>query len=266
MDCRQVGTKVVIENRTLRGSRNDAFLQRVATVYIDGDEYRVLAPPKATGSALEWLDHLSVRKPEGCGSEIIVNDAYSVLVIKVVKEELEKLQRDAAIQMSPASSAKETANTSRRRSGFVSEPPTGKSKAHWTRGQKIALSGVCITLLACVAAWLVVPEFRRILHLDKPTMEQHNNTVGSSSVAGTFVIAGTVVDASTNSTIGQARISIVGRSETSVAEDNGNFRLELYADLPREGVVRLHVAKDGYLPSDQTTTPTNTLIIQLRKK
>jgi hypothetical protein len=81
-----------------------------------------------------------------------------------------------------------------------------------------------------------------------------------------LTIAGTVVDASTNRAIGQARISIVGRAETSVTEDNGNFRIELHSALPKDGSVRLHVVKDGYVPSDETTTETDTLIIQLRKR
>jgi hypothetical protein len=43
-------TNTVLEQRQLRGSNQDGLLQRVATVYIDGEEYRVLAPPKAEGA------------------------------------------------------------------------------------------------------------------------------------------------------------------------------------------------------------------------
>jgi hypothetical protein len=88
----------------------------------------------------------------------------------------------------------------------------------------------------------------------------------SSATATTLTIAGTVVEESTNRAIGQARISIVGRAEASVTEDNGNFRIRLQSDIPKDGLVRLHVVKDGYLPSDETTTQTDTLIVQLRKK
>jgi hypothetical protein len=85
-------TNTVIEQRKLHGSPQDGFLQRVATVYIDGDEYRVLAPPRAVGDALDWIGHFSVRQPdrERFGSEIVVEGAYRTLVIKLVKEELEK--------------------------------------------------------------------------------------------------------------------------------------------------------------------------------
>ena len=88
----------------------------------------------------------------------------------------------------------------------------------------------------------------------------------SHETKASLTIGGTVVEASTNRAIGQARISIVGRAETSLTEDNGNFRIELRSDIPKDEIVRLHVVKDGYHPSDETTTQTNTLIIQLRKK
>lgn len=87
----------------------------------------------------------------------------------------------------------------------------------------------------------------------------------ASNALSTWVIAGAVVDQATNQGIGQATISIVGRAETFVTEDNGNFRIELRANLPTNGTVRIHVAKPGYLQYDGTTAPTETLIIQLRK-
>ncbi len=42
-----------------------------------------------------------------------------------------------------------------------------------------------------------------------------------------LTVAGRVVDERTNLGIGQASISIVGRAETDVTEDNGNFRINL---------------------------------------
>jgi hypothetical protein len=80
-----------------------------------------------------------------------------------------------------------------------------------------------------------------------------------------FTIAGTVVDQTTNRGVGQANISIVGRAEKDVTEDNGNFRVELEAPIPKDGIVRIHVVKAGYMPYDGTTAPTGTLIIQLRE-
>ena len=87
-----MATNTVIEQRLLRGSSEDGFLQRVATVYIDGEECRVLAPPKAVGDALDWIEQFSVRQPsnESFGSEIVVEGAFRILAIKIVKEELEK--------------------------------------------------------------------------------------------------------------------------------------------------------------------------------
>jgi hypothetical protein len=87
-----MSTNTVIEQRQLRGSPQDDFLQRVATVYVDGEEYRVLAPPKAVGDALDWIEQFSVRQPnnESFGSEIVVEGAFRILAIKLVREELEK--------------------------------------------------------------------------------------------------------------------------------------------------------------------------------
>src|ERR1700687_4660029 len=55
--------KVVIEQRTLRGPSDGNSMQQIATVYIDGAEYRVYAPPRASGNPLDWLEHLRVRRP-----------------------------------------------------------------------------------------------------------------------------------------------------------------------------------------------------------
>lgn len=92
-------SKVVIDNVVLKGSRDEQFLQRVATVYVGGEEYRILAPPKATGDALEWRDHFSVRRPnrESFGSEILVTDGLEHSIIQQVVEELERHKLDADI-------------------------------------------------------------------------------------------------------------------------------------------------------------------------
>jgi hypothetical protein len=80
-----------------------------------------------------------------------------------------------------------------------------------------------------------------------------------------LTIAGRVVDERTNLGIGQASVSIVGRTEKDVTEDNGNFRINLQAPVPTDGTVRIHVLKAGYAPHDESTMPTETLIVQLRQ-
>jgi len=84
-----LSVKVVIEQGTLRGTQ-DGTLQRVATVYINGTEYRVLAPPAAVGGSLEWVDHFEVRQRSGINSEVRITDAYGILALKEVTEELER--------------------------------------------------------------------------------------------------------------------------------------------------------------------------------
>lgn len=41
----------------------------------------------------------------------------------------------------------------------------------WTRGERLALIGIIIMLLAAIAAWLVVPGFRAIFKLSSPSFE-----------------------------------------------------------------------------------------------
>ncbi len=91
--------KIVIENAILRGSPQEEFLQTVATVYVDGTEYRVLAPPKATGDALDWVQHFSVRQTstESFGSQVLVTDGRSGSIIHQVAEELERRKLNADI-------------------------------------------------------------------------------------------------------------------------------------------------------------------------
>lgn len=89
-------TTVVIHQRTLRGSGEDDLLQKVATVYIDGDEYRVYAPPAAIGDSLNWLKHATVHRPdaESPGSEVEVTDGYGDLAVRATKESLESRPSD----------------------------------------------------------------------------------------------------------------------------------------------------------------------------
>src|ERR1700687_5947705 len=96
-----MATKVVIENAILRGSQYE--LQRVATVYLDaGDEYYVYAPTMATGDALQWLEHLSVREVSrdsfSLGGHVVVRDLErSTRIMKALTEKLEQRKLDADI-------------------------------------------------------------------------------------------------------------------------------------------------------------------------
>jgi hypothetical protein len=91
--------RIVIDNGVLRGAQQEQFWQRVATVYApDGEEYRVYAPPKATGTALGWATHFLVRQP--CESGMGENDVEHGLkgsIISQVTEKLEELELDADI-------------------------------------------------------------------------------------------------------------------------------------------------------------------------
>lgn len=90
-----LNVKVVLVQTVLHGTNHSDSLQRVATVYIDDDEYRVYAPAGAKGPSVEWTNHLSVRQLNGPGSEVEIRDALGILSLKAVKEELEKDKRDS---------------------------------------------------------------------------------------------------------------------------------------------------------------------------
>jgi hypothetical protein len=71
---------------------------------------------------------------------------------------------------------------------------------------------------------------------------------------GSNMIAGRVVDSSTSAGVSHASISLAGRTETYLTDDNGNFRIRLSAPFPNEGV-RLQVKKGGCAPLDQVVRP-----------
>lgn len=94
--------KIRIENAVLPGSPQDAILQRVATIYVGTHEYCVYAPPRATGSALEWVENFIVhqRSDSGMGENEV--NAGDVAYFKgLVKEKLEELMLDADIWRHP---------------------------------------------------------------------------------------------------------------------------------------------------------------------
>ncbi len=78
----ELQVKVVLKQTGLNGSNYPELLQRVATVYISGREYRVSAPPEAKGEALDWVPHFSVRQLVEFNSEIEIHDAFGVLALR----------------------------------------------------------------------------------------------------------------------------------------------------------------------------------------
>lgn len=81
----------------------------------------------------------------------------------------------------------------------------------------------------------------------------------------TLTVTGTTVDAISNDSIKQAQITLVGRPESAVSDDNGNFRLELRTHGEAQADLRLRVTKVGYEPYDsQITAPANGFVVPLR--
>jgi len=97
-----MAVKVVIESAILRGSQDDQCLQPVATVYLDGgNEFRVMAPLKATGDVLDWLEHLEVRQssqdPLSFGGDVIITNGRRHAIMHHVKTALERRKAEAEI-------------------------------------------------------------------------------------------------------------------------------------------------------------------------
>ena len=89
---------VVIENAVLYGVSDDNACQRVATVYIDGDRFSVVAPAKLTGESLQHIGHFDVREPSkdalDWGADLIVTDNRRSLTLSAVEDELKRQKRD----------------------------------------------------------------------------------------------------------------------------------------------------------------------------
>jgi hypothetical protein len=127
----------------------------------------------------------------------------------------------------------------------------------WSRGDRLTLAALVLTVLGVVAAWLVVPEFRGWLRLD--------HQADPPSQAAIFSISGIVVDQATNHGIGQAAVVAVGRAEQSVTDDSGNFTIEFKGDAPKR--VRLYVNKAGFQTLDTTVEPpAENLVLPLRRQ
>jgi hypothetical protein len=87
-----------------------------------------------------------------------------------------------------------------------------------------------------------------------------------SATTNTLAVTGTTVDAISNDSIKQAQITLVGRPESAVSDDNGNFRLELRTHGEAQADLRLRVTKVGYEPYDsQITAPANGFVVPLRR-
>src|SRR5713101_6584206 len=90
--------KIQIHSPVLLGHAQDQVLQRVASAYEGESEYRIYAPARAKGDALEWVEHFTVRQPSENGQgENEVNVQTYRIVVQEVKEQLEKHKLDSDI-------------------------------------------------------------------------------------------------------------------------------------------------------------------------
>lgn len=130
--------------------------------------------------------------------------------------------------------------------------PPRKTKAS---GMWLPLAvAVVAAISAITVAWI---QFR-------PPRQQK---VFQPELAAQYFVAGRVIDPLLNAPVGHASISLAGRTESYVTEDNGNFRLAVKKDaIELGGVVRVHVSKDGYVAVDMTVSPpVENVIILMRR-
>lgn len=90
-----INAKVVLKQSVLHGSNQSGAMQIVAYVYLDGKEFRAWAPPEASGAALEWIPHISVRQLTESGGESEVVGEARAFVVEAVNSELVRQKRDA---------------------------------------------------------------------------------------------------------------------------------------------------------------------------
>jgi hypothetical protein len=84
-----MAARVVIVSPNLRGSGDERFPQKVATVYLDREEFNVVVPAKAKGEALELLTQFEVYQLSPDRTHL-VTDGRSGSIIEKVQEELQK--------------------------------------------------------------------------------------------------------------------------------------------------------------------------------
>jgi len=76
-----------------------------------------------------------------------------------------------------------------------------------------------------------------------------------------YIISGTVIDESTNLSISQAEVSVIGRNEIDYTQQNGNFKLLIKDSVDH---VRIRVTKRNYLSYDKAyDIPSGNIIIQM---
>jgi hypothetical protein len=100
MNGGKTSIEVAVEQKTLAGSGDE--LQKVATVYINGDDFTVYAPTGAVGDALEWIDRFRVRQlsKDLLGGEVAVDNKIHIIAIESVRERLEQM-RDRSTGLNP---------------------------------------------------------------------------------------------------------------------------------------------------------------------
>lgn len=89
---------------------------------------------------------------------------------------------------------------------------------------------------------------------------------GKQPATDRLLVTGTTVDAVSNDAIARAQITLVGRSESAVSDDNGNFTIEILGNGEPQINLRLRVSKDGYAPYDvQITAPATGFVVPLHR-
>jgi hypothetical protein len=90
-----------------------------------------------------------------------------------------------------------------------------------------------------------------------PVLAQSPRTTNAS------VVAGRVIDSASGAGISHASVSLAGRPESNLTDDNGNFRIRIGAPIPA-GELRLQVKKRGCTLLDQLVQASvENLVLQL---
>ncbi len=101
--------------------------------------------------------------------------------------------------------------------------------------------------------------------MDPSLWRQYKFQPWKSEPRSDLIVAGRVVTEDTNAPVPQAQISVAGRTESYVTEDNGNFSIRLDPGLGADATVRIRVQKRGFEPVDRTiSSPATDVIIQMR--
>jgi hypothetical protein len=139
-----------------------------------------------------------------------------------------------------------------------------KGKAPWSRADILTAAAVVIAILTLVAG-LLIPEVRSFFGLEESASAPV--ALPQAQVGGEkHQLSGFITDGRSRKPIPQVHVSVDGglAVHDDITDTNGYFRLELTDNVRDGAIVRLKIAKSGYVTYDESVAvPSGPLPVQI---